>query len=203
MAKFVVGLTGGICSGKTTVANLFAALGINVIDADQIAREVVLPGTPAYAAIVEHFGPQILTSAQTINRQTLRAIILQDPAKRLWLEQLLHPVILAKMTSLAKNSTSPYCILVIPLLIEILPYPVIKRILVVDTPIAIQVARLTQRDQATPQEIEALLAAQVDRATRNHHADDIIHNDADLNNLKQQVDTLHHMYLAKSKAFKL
>lgn len=192
----VIGLTGGIGSGKSTVAKFFAELGVDIIDTDQLAREVVEPKTKGLEQIVAHFGEQILDASHSLNRKKLREIVFNDPTERIWLEHLLHPMIREKTREYAQKATSSYCIVVIPLLVESsISNPLINRILVVDAPEAEQIERTQQRDQLPREQIEAVLQAQANRAKRLAAADDIILNDQDLAYLKQQVLNLHQQYL--------
>jgi len=195
--KLMVGLTGGIGSGKSTVAQLFAELGIAVIDADRIAREVVQPGSAALQAIVDRFGNTLLQTDGTLDRQQLKTLIFNDAKQRQWLEQLLHPLIRQQMQTAVEQRTSPYYILVIPLLVEAAdPHPLVNRVLVVDAPQALQIERIQQRDQLTPQQINSILQSQVSREARLAAADDVIVNDQGLDELKQHVQHLHNIYLA-------
>lgn len=193
----VVGLTGGIGSGKTTVANLFAARGVTLIDTDHIAREVIQPGQNAYHHIIEKFGREILLPDNTIHRAKMRKIIFTQPALRLWLENLLHPLIRQEIEHQIQQATSPYVIVIIPLLVETRPNPLIHRILVVDASEDHQLARAQARDQTTAEEIAAILKTQVSREKRLLAADDIIHNHGSLDELIPQVDQLHQFYLSQ------
>ena len=192
----VIGLTGGIGSGKTTVADLFEKHGVTIIDSDQIARALTAKNQAAFNAIVAEFGSSILTPSGELDRKALRHIIFQDQSKRLWLENLLHPAIRDEMARLVEKAISPYCILVIPLLLETEPNPIINRILVVDTPEAKQIERVSIRDQQSSDAIEVILAAQTSRQHRLAKADDIIYNEHHLDALKPQVDKLHALYLS-------
>ena len=194
-----IGLTGGIGSGKSTVAQLFAEQGIAIIDADQIAREVTAPQTKAYQAIVKHFGSAIIDENGQLQRRKLRDIIFKDNNERLWLEKLLHPLIRAAMQEKIKQVQSSYCILVIPLLIETLPNPLVKRILVVDTPEELQIKRTQQRDQLNSEQIKSIMQSQASRQARLQVADDIIKNDQDVAHLMKQVLQLHRQYLQLAK----
>lgn len=196
----VVGLTGGIGSGKSTVANYFAELGIDIIDTDQLAREVVAPGTPALIKITEHFGKEILDPKHQLNRKKLGDIVFKNPAERKWLEQLLHPLIREKMQQHIQQAQSSYCIAVIPLLIETQPNKLVDRILIIDSPENLQITRAQQRDNLTQQQITTILKAQATREQRLAAADDVILNDKDLNHLKQQVLQLHKKYLGLAKS---
>jgi dephospho-CoA kinase len=190
----VIGLTGGIGSGKTTVANMFADRGIPVIDADIIAREVTQPDTTAYLKIINHFGEEILHDDGTLNRAMLRNLVFQDINKRRWLEDLLHPIIIDGIAERLKKVTSAYCIVVIPLLLETGPYPFIDRILVIDAPEHLQIERVVTRDNAVHQEVKSILDAQASRVTRLARADDVITNDGNLDHLIQQIDQLDAKY---------
>jgi dephospho-CoA kinase len=190
----VVGLTGGIASGKSTVASLFADLGIEIIDADIIARELVAPGKPALAAIVAHFGESLLTADGHLNRRALREKVFHNPKQRLWLENLLHPPIREELNARATQAKGPYCILAIPLLTDRKHYPLIKRVLLVDAPEHLQLQRVQQRDQISLVQAKAILTAQSSRETRLALADDIIVNDGDLSQLSTQVQAYHQRY---------
>lgn len=194
-----IGLTGGIGSGKSTVANFFSELGIEIIDADQMARTVVQPGAPAYENIVAHFGPEILDAKQHIERKKLRNRIFKDPDERKWLENLLHPLIRQAMRERAKTVKSPYCIMVIPLLVETKPNKIIDRVLVIDAAEEQQIAWAQQRDKLDLAQIKAVLKAQATRSQRLAAADDVIFNDADFNRLREQVADLHQRYLKLCK----
>ena len=198
---YIVGLTGGIASGKSTVANLFAEQKVAIIDADIIAREVILPGEIAYDAILSYFGPSILDAQHHIDRKKLQKIIFNDINKRLWLEQLLHPLIRQAMMDKTALAHSVYCLQIIPLLVETLPHPELNRILVIDVSLETQIERLKQRDQLTNDMIKNILKAQVDRHKRLQHADDIIDNDNDLSALTSQVLQLHQKYVQLAKSF--
>ncbi len=192
---YIVGLTGGIGSGKTAVSDRFAALGITVVDADVIARAVVEPGTPALAAIRERFGEAILLPDGRLDRPALRQRVFSHPDDKRWLEQLLHPLIgEATMQALA-GATSPYVLLVSPLLLESGMQAVCNRVLVVDVPETTQLERTMQRDNNTREQVAAIMASQADRASRRARADDIIDNDGSLDALHAKVDALHRHYL--------
>lgn len=195
MSKLVIGLTGGIASGKTTVSDLFAKLGIDIIDADIIAREIVAKGTPALAAIVERFGDDILTPEQELDRQKLRTVVFSDSAKKDWLNALLHPLIREQMQLQTASATSPYCILSVPLLVENKLNTMVSRTLVVDIDEASQIKRAIARDNSEPAIIESIIASQASRKERLAAADDVIVNNKDLDWLNAQVQDLHQMYL--------
>ncbi len=195
MSDYRVGLTGGIASGKSTVSELFAQHGVDVIDADVLAREIVAPGQPALATVGEEFGPGVLTEDGSLDRQALRRLVFQDAEKRARLEQILHPPIRRLMMERARAARGPYCILAVPLLIEGELFREVDRVLVVDVDAATQRERLKWRDGGTDKEIEAILNAQTGRAERLTHADDVIDNSGSLEDLAAQVDRLHHYYL--------
>lgn len=193
---FVVGLTGGIGSGKTAVSDRFAKLGIAVIDADVAARVVVEPGRPALAKIAEHFGQETVATNGELNRAKLRALVFQNEAERKWLEALLHPLIGEEILIQIEAAASPYAMLVSPLLIETSQVQLTQRVLVVDVPVATQIARTMARDNNSEAEVKAIIASQASREQRLAKADDIISNDRGLEYLDQQVQALHKKYLA-------
>ncbi|MDR3478521.1 MAG: dephospho-CoA kinase [Gammaproteobacteria bacterium] len=194
--KLVIGLTGGIGSGKSTVADLFADRGVDVIDTDRIARELTDPGQPAYHAIVEKFGRYVVMGNTHLNRKTLRKYIFSDDSLRVWLEQLLHPLIRQELARRIAASEAPYCMAVIPLLFENEINPLITRTLVVDVPEEVQLTRTQLRDMNTPEEVEAIMKSQVTREKRLGSADDVIYNDKKIQDLIPQVEKLHASYLA-------
>ncbi|MEC8741366.1 MAG: dephospho-CoA kinase [Pseudomonadota bacterium] len=197
---FVVGLTGGIGSGKSTVAGMFAALEIDLIDADVAAREVVAPGTTALAEIVEHFGPDILMADGSLDRRGLRRIIFHQRQEKHWLETLLHPLIRRWLTQQISDRRSAYCLLISPLLLETGQAEMVDRILVVDVSVETQIARTLARDGGEESTVRAIIAAQIGRNQRLEHGDDIIDNDLPLQTLRQRVETLHQQYLTLAKA---
>ncbi|NAX20206.1 dephospho-CoA kinase [Vibrio sp. V39_P1S14PM300] len=193
----VIGLTGGIASGKTTVANLFRDhFGIDVIDADVVAREVVEPGTPGLKAIIKRFGEDILTPEGLLNRAALREKIFSDPAEKNWLNQLLHPMIRQKMRDDLQEVSSAYALLVIPLMVENDLQSMADRVLVVDVDEHTQVARTMVRDDVSEQQARAILQAQASREQRLAIADDVIKNDTENQKLLPQITKLHQKYLA-------
>lgn len=198
--SYIVGLTGGIGSGKSTIADLFATLGITIIDADIVARQVVEKGSPLLAQIVEHFGSRVLTAQGELNRSALRQIVFHSEQEKLWLNQLLHPAIRASMLAQLNQSNSPYVLWVVPLLIENKLTEFCDRILVIDVSAETQLNRASLRDQSNINTIKQIMKSQVDRQTRLNYADDIIDNNLplaeNLPNLKQQVLKLHQHYLA-------
>jgi dephospho-CoA kinase len=192
---FRVGLTGGIASGKSTAAKFFGALGVPILDSDQIARDVVEPGQPPLEKLVQRFGPSILTADGHLDRPALRHIVFSDPMARADLEALTHPAIGAALEARSASAGGPYQILVIPLLIEKNLSSHVDRVLVVDCDEQLQIRRLGSRDNSSPQEAQAILDAQASRATRLKAADDVITNDADMSQVRAQVEALHSLYL--------
>jgi dephospho-CoA kinase len=194
-SPLVIGLTGGIGSGKTVVSDLFAKLGIAIIDTDLISRQVVTPQQPAWQQIVEHFGKEILLANQTLDRRLLRDKIFANAADRQWLETLLHPLIRAEMNQQIQQAQSSYLIAVIPLLTETGPNPLIDRILVVDAPEQLQINRTVQRDQTSKEAVSAIMTQQTPRQIRLSYADDVLENSGDLAQLRTAVEALHQKYL--------
>jgi dephospho-CoA kinase len=192
---FRVGLTGGIASGKSTAAKFFGALGVPILDSDQIARDVVEPGQPPLERLVARFGPSILTPDGHLNRPALRDIVFSDPKARADLEALTHPAIGAALEARSATAGGPYQVLVIPLLVEKHLGSQVDRVLVVDCDEALQIRRLRARDGSTPEQAQAILDAQVSRSTRLKAADDVITNDADMSAVGAQVTALHARYL--------
>ncbi|KJG12668.1 dephospho-CoA kinase [Photobacterium iliopiscarium] len=198
----VIGLTGGIGSGKTTVANVFAEYGIDLIDADIIARDVVAIGSVGLARITEKFGNRILLDDGNLDRSQLRTAIFSDPQLKNWLNQLLHPLIREKMLADIDRATSPYCLLIVPLMIENNLQTLTDRLLVVDVDQQTQIMRTQQRDNVSLEQINNILAAQASRQQRLDAADDIICNNGDNQALLTQVAQLHLHYLALARAAK-
>lgn len=195
----IIGVTGGIGSGKTAVTNEFKKFGIEVVDADLAARTIVEKGRPALEKIHERFGPQILIDNGELDRAQLRKIIFEDSEQRKWLEQLTHPLIRDEIVHGLRSATSPYVILSSPLLIESGQYHLVKRTLVVDVPVELQLERTCQRDNNPKPQVQAIIDAQISREKRLEHADDILSNDKDMANLVEQVKILHQTYLDMSK----
>lgn len=192
---FKVGLTGGIASGKSFVAELFAELGVALVDTDVIAREVVAPGEPGLDAVKRLFGTGVLTATGELDRRALRAVVFADEAKRRVLEGVLHPLIRARTLAAVDRAAGPYTIVVVPLLVETSFGALVDRVLVVDCPVATQLQRLTSRDGITPEQARAMIAAQADRATRLAAADDVVDNGGDVQATRRQVEALHARYL--------
>ena len=194
---YIVAITGGIGSGKTTIANQFAELGIDIVDADVIAREVVEPGTPALAAIAAQFGPEMLDPQGRLDRRRLRERVFSDPDAKAWLNGLLHPLIRQEMLRQCANARSPYCLLVVPLLIENRLTQLANRVLVIDVDEATQIERTCRRDGVSRAQAEAILAAQASRAERLAAADDVLDNQNDAaETIKRRILTLHETYMA-------
>lgn len=200
MSHYIIGLTGGIGSGKSAASDYFTTLGINVVDADVVAREVVEPGTPALAHITERFGNDILCNDGSLNRAALRKIVFEKAEQRLWLEQLTHPLIADAIAQQLKNATSDYVILSSPLLLETSQHNHCNKIIVVDVPEAIQLERTTARDNNNEAQIKRIMAAQSSRKQRLAKADFVLDNTGTLENLYQQIDTLHQQLLIHSDA---
>ncbi|MDX1818891.1 MAG: dephospho-CoA kinase [Marinobacter sp.] len=193
----VVGLTGGIGSGKSTVARLFGNLGVHWVDADDVAREVVEPGTPALARIAEHFGTGILLPEGSLDRAGLRQIVFNDPSERAWLESLLHPIIRDELIRQLRPADYelPYTLLVSPLLLETDQHNLVDRIVVVDVPVSVQIERTMARDANARDQVERIIAAQISREKRLERADDVIDNDRPMNEVERQVLDLHNRFL--------
>ncbi|MUK50260.1 dephospho-CoA kinase [Aliivibrio fischeri] len=199
--SYVVAITGGIGSGKTTVADRFQALyNINIVDADIIAREVVNPRTEGLIQIEKHFGPQILLDDGHLNRAKLRECIFSEPSEKQWLNDLLHPLIRSEMQRQIALSTSEYTLLVVPLLVENKLQYLANRVLVVDVLEQTQINRTVNRDKVNHQQVKAILASQASREERLAIADDIINNDQQNNDLDMKISLLHEKYLLLSLA---
>jgi dephospho-CoA kinase len=196
MKPWILGLTGGIGSGKSAVARHFIDLGVHLVNADEAARWVVEPGRPALAQIAEHFGQAVLQADGTLDRAALRDRIFQSSEERQWLESLLHPLIRQEISDNLAQARSPYAILESPLLIESGQYRTTQRVLVVDAPETLQIERAMQRDRTSAEQIQAILKVQASREERLKHADDVLLNDRDLEWLQTEVERLHHFYLS-------
>jgi len=194
-----VGLTGGIASGKSTVARLFEALGVPVIDTDVLAREVVAPGSPVLAQIAARFGAGVLTPEGALDRAALRSLIFSDPAARADLEGLTHPAIRALLAERSAAAGGDYQIHVIPLLVETGGQNRVDRVLVVDSSEELQIRRLQARDGSSLEQARAILAAQASRAARLAAADDVIENNGDLHVLRDRVAALHLGYRERAR----
>ena len=194
-----IGLTGGIASGKSTVSRLFAALGVPVIDTDQIARDVVVPGSPLLARLVGRFGNSVLTAAGHLNRRALREQVFAQSADRAALEALMHPAIMEELQRRAEAAGGVYQILAIPLLVEHGLRASVDRVLLVDCPEELQLRRVRVRDGVTLSQARAVLAAQASRAARLAAADDVIINEGNLEALRRQVEILHSRYITLAR----
>ncbi|MGI9334203.1 MAG: dephospho-CoA kinase [Gammaproteobacteria bacterium] len=191
----VIGLTGGIGSGKSAATACFEALGVPVIDADRVARDVVAPGAPALRQVVDLLGPEVLAADGSLDRRAVRERVFNAPALRQALEAILHPVIRRRTSELLDGlDPTPYAILAIPLLVETGGHPRVHRILVVDCPEALQIERTTARDGTSAQAVRKIMDVQASRANRLAVADDVIVNDGDLEALRAQVQMLHERY---------
>lgn len=197
---YLVALTGGIASGKSTVAELFAAQGVPVIDLDQIAREVVAPGTALLERVLQRFGGHLRLDDGSLDRRALRAIVFGDAAARTELEGMLHPAILALTAERSAATGGPYQIIVMPLLAETAAASRYDRVLLVDCDEALQRQRLQRRDGISASQAQAMLAAQASRQQRLSVADDVIRNDDSLADLARAVGNLHHGYLGLATA---
>lgn len=199
--RYTVALTGGIGSGKSTVADAFTDLGITVIDADIIARQMVEPGQPALNAIAEHFGSELIAADGTLRRRALRERIFSHPEEKAWLNALLHPLIQQETQRQFQQATSPYVLWVVPLLVENRLYQKANRVLVVDVTPETQLMRAMQRDDVTREHVEHILAAQATREARLAVADDVIDNNGAPDAIASDVARLHASYLQLASQF--
>ncbi|MFB2762885.1 dephospho-CoA kinase [Marinobacter shengliensis] len=195
----IVGLTGGIGSGKSTVVRIFGDLGVHWVDADDVAREVVEPGTAGLAAIAEHFGRDILQADGALDRAALRQRVFENPEERHWLERLLHPVIREELVRQLQSPdapySQPYVLLVSPLLLETDQHELVDRVVVVDVPEHIQIERTMARDDNSRVQVERIMAAQMARDERRSRADAVIDNNRPLQDVERQVCELHNRFL--------
>lgn len=192
---YKVGLTGGIGSGKSTVCRLFADLGVPIVDADVIARQLVEPGQPALAKLEQAFGKAILNQDGSLNRAELRRRAFSDARTKQKLDAIMHPLVYHEIQSVVTYLQSSYCIIAIPLLLETQKTHIVDRVLVIDCPVETQVKRVLDRDKINREQAEAIIAAQVGRQQRLAVADDIIDNSTTPEHLAEQVKTLHNLYL--------
>ena len=193
-----IGLTGGIGCGKSTVANIFKHLKLPVIDADDIAHQLVAVGQPALARIALEYGPDILNTDGSLNRARLRELVFSDAQQKQKLEAILHPLVYQAIQAELKQLNAPYCIICIPLLFETKMTHLVDRTLVVDCPVETQIERLQKRDAMTIASIQAIINSQVTRAFRKAHADDLIDNSKTDDRLAEAVKKLHNFYLSLS-----
>lgn len=191
----IVGITGGIGSGKSAVTQQLESLGITVIDADIVAREVVEPGEAALQSISSHFGDTVINESGQLNRAELRALVFEKPEERKWLENLLHPLIRTRIVAQLNASNSSYTVLVSPLLLETDQHSLTDHIVVVDLPKELQIKRTMSRDNNNEKQVEAIINAQMQREEKLKHADSIIRNDEDLCTLREKVNNLHQKLL--------
>ena len=198
--RLLIGLTGGIASGKSTVAQRFMDLGVPVIDADVAAREVVAPGKPGLQQVIDRFGSRVVAENGELDRRALREIIFSDPDARRDLEAILHPLIRAEMDRRAAVAVGPYIVMAIPLLIEGGSRDRVDRILVVDVDEAVQLQRVMARDHCSAEQAQAILASQAPRTARLAAADDVLPNGGTVTELRQAVDALHQQYLRQAAA---
>jgi len=193
--RYVVGLTGGIGSGKSAAAEMFRAWGVEVIDADALAREVVEPGQPALGDIAAHFGSELLTAEGYLDRAALRKVVFSNPEQKSWLENLLHPLIAELLQRRLNATKSPYAILESPLLLETEQYKLVDRVIVIDVNEEIQIDRSVRRDGSDEAVIKSIIASQIDRAGRIQRADDLVSNEEGLEQLREKIEALHSKYL--------
>ena len=194
----IIGLTGGIGSGKTAVSDIFEELGIGVVDADLASRVVVEKGRPSLEEIAKHFGQGILTEAGELDRAKLREIIFNSDEEKNWLESLLHPVIAKQIQDELKASSSPYTILVSPLLLETNQKDFCNKVLVVDVPVETQIERTLKRDDVSLEQVHSIIKAQISRDKRLELADEVIVNDKSLEDLQLAVSKLHQQFILES-----
>ena len=192
----IVGLTGGIGSGKTAVSDLFQDLGITIVDADLASRVVVEKGREELNKIAEHFGEDILNSNGELDRAKLREVIFKSEEEKLWLESLLHPAIASQIQKELDSSESPYTILVSPLLLETDQKNFCSTVLVVDVPVETQIERTSKRDNVSEEQIKSIIASQIDRDSRLEQADEVILNDGSVQQLESKVQELHKKFLS-------
>ena len=190
-----IGLTGGIASGKSAVADTLGELGACIIDTDVIAREVVAPGTPGLDQVVAAFGDEVVAADGGLDRAALRTLVFADSARRKQLEAILHPLIRAATLEAAARATGPYLVFVVPLLLETDFAALVDRILVVDCDPGLQIERVMRRDQCTSDEARRIIRSQTDRATRLEAADDVLDNNGSLSELQSATAALHAQYL--------
>ncbi|AXV66267.1 dephospho-CoA kinase [Pseudoalteromonas lipolytica] len=195
MANWILGLTGGIGSGKSAVSAMFEQLGTTVVDADIVAREVVEPGSVGLKKIVEHFGKTILTSEGVLDRAKLRDIIFDNETEKAWLNALLHPLIRESMLKQLQQATSDYVILVAPLLFENGLEKLCNHTLLIDVPVTTQITRTSARDNVSEAQAKKIIASQMSRADKQLKADDILDNDRALSEVAIDVKKLHQKYL--------
>ncbi|MCQ8118937.1 dephospho-CoA kinase [Methylomonas rosea] len=190
-----IGLTGGIGSGKSTVCRLFAEFGVPIVDADLIARQLVEPGQPALALIVKSFGSQMLNQDGSLNRARLRDAVFADADKKRELDGIMHPLVYAQIAAEVNALTADYCVIAVPLLLESKNPYAVDRVLLIDCPVDVQIARVIARDKLTRQQVQAIIDSQMPRPERLSKADDVIENMAGPEQLAEQVKRLHNSYI--------
>ena len=195
MSMFVVGLTGGIGSGKTIASDRFEELGVKVVDADIASRVVVEIGKPALSSIEGEFGSDVISDDGSLNRAKLREIIFKDDEAKSWLESLLHPLIGQHILDEIASATSRYVILVSPLLFETTQFQMCNRTLLIDVPKDIQILRTAKRDKVPESQVEKIIASQMDRDQKIGKADDVIVNDGEIGDLISKIDKIHQRYI--------
>ena len=195
MSMFVVGLTGGIGSGKTIASDRFEELGVKVVDADIASRVVVEIGKPALSSIEGEFGSDVISDDGSLNRAKLREIIFKDDKAKSWLESLLHPLIGQHISDEIASATSRYVILVSPLLFETTQFQMCNRTLLIDVPKDIQILRTAKRDKVPESQVEKIIASQMDRDQKIGKADDVIVNDGEIGDLISKIDKIHQRYI--------
>ena len=200
MSNNVVGITGGIGSGKTAVTDHFARLGITIVDADLAARVIMEPGRPALTAVTEHFGENILLPDGNLDRAALRSVVFADPQQRHWLERLTHPLIAEEIAVQLKAASSAYVMFASPLLLETAQRDFCDYILLVDVPESVQLSRTMARDNNDEARVRRIMAAQMDRQERRSRADEIIDNSGTLQELQDKVQALHQQLLNRYSA---
>ena len=192
---YTIGLTGGIGSGKSAASTIFESLGVHIVDADVVAREVVDPGQPALSSISSHFGADILNLKGELDRAKLRTIIFSNFEQKSWLENLLHPIIRQEIIRQLSLAESPYALLVSPLLFETEQNTLVNRTLLIDVPVDIQIERASKRDNNNTEQIKKIIDSQLPRTSKIEKSDDIIRNDFDLLSLEKSVKQQHQIYL--------
>ena len=195
MSMFVVGLTGGIGSGKTIASDRFEELGVKVVDADIASRVVVEIGKPALSSIEGEFGSDVISNDGALNRAKIREIIFKDDEAKSWLESLLHPLIGQHILDEIASATSRYVILVSPLLFETTQFQMCNRTLLIDVPKDIQILRTAKRDKVPESQVEKIIASQMDREQKIGKADDVIVNDGEIGDLISKIDKIHQRYI--------
>ena len=193
-----VGLTGGIGCGKSTVSRFFTQLNVPVIDADELAHQVVAIGQPALKLIEQQFGAVSLCADGSLNRESLRDLVFSDPSQKQKLEAIIHPLVYQMIREQVALLNAPYCLISIPLLFETHKTDFVDRILVIDCPVELQIKRVVERDHLTVERVQSIIDSQVSRAVRTEQADDIIDNTKTDTELAMQIEKLHNLYLSLS-----